>query len=660
MQTTIIACRLRGHRDEVTDVVFSADGKRVTSSSKDTLVKVWDLETQHATFTCVGHKGEVWSLDLSPDGGHRLVTGSVDNQLRLYDVCVDEEAENARRRRVALALKAASAAEKGDEATMDEDQEELSNPELLLATEPAKLGDLRSIGAVFRRTAERATTVAYAPGGQMLACQGAGKSVEIYKMRNEQEIKRRITRRKRRQREKANKKSGGGADGDAVDADDDDADDDDAGAMGLGQDGEQAMAVDELELYAVIESTHKIRSIAFCSATAVPAGGVFTIILGLQNNMIEVHSVRPSPTYRKNSGDPTDLPGLAVRVRQIGLAGHRSDVRASCISSDDSLLLTTSSTQAKLWNIQFRSCIRSMISGFGLCCAFGPGNRHGIVGTKKGKLQLFDLASGDLVEEHQAHEGELWSLDVRPDFKGIVTGGADHTVKFWDFEAAERRADGSSNAAQALSLVHTRTLKLSEDVLCVRYSHHTEADKLLLAVALLDSTVKVFFEDTLKFFLSLYGHKLPVMSMDISTDNSLIITGSADKNVKIWGLDFGDCHRSLFAHSDSVMGVKFVPGTHLFFSCGKDRDVKYWDGDRFDNILKMAGHGSEVWTLSVARRGQFLLTGGHDRSIRFWNKTDDIVFIEEEKQKQLEEVFDRELKEVRVVGLHRWQVHMAC
>jgi U3 small nucleolar RNA-associated protein 12 len=62
--------------------------------------------------------------------------------------------------------------------------------------------------------------------------------------------------------------------------------------------------------------------------------------------------------------------------------------------------------------------------------------------------------------------------------------------------------------------------------------------------------------DRLKFFLSLYGHKLPVLSMDISSDSSLLISGSADKNIKIWGLDFGDCHRSLFAHADSIMQVR--------------------------------------------------------------------------------------------------------
>ena len=66
---------------------------------------------------------------------------------------------------------------------------------------------------------------------------------------------------------------------------------------------------------------------------------------------------------------------------------------------------------------------------------------------------------------------------------------------------------------------------------------------------------QVFFEDTLKFFLSLYGHKLPVTSIDISSDNALLVSGSADKNIKLWGLDFGDCHRSIFAHGDAVTSV---------------------------------------------------------------------------------------------------------
>lgn len=45
---------------------------------------------------------------------------------------------------------------------------------------------------------------------------------------------------------------------------------------------------------------------------------------------------------------------------------------------------------------------------------------------------------------------------------------------------------------------------MTDDVLAVRYS----PDGRFVAVALLDATVKVFHQDTLKFFLSLYGHKV--------------------------------------------------------------------------------------------------------------------------------------------------------
>ena len=87
---------------------------------------------------------------------------------------------------------------------------------------------------------------------------------------------------------------------------------------------------------------------------------------------------------------------------------------------------------------------------------------------------------------------------------------------------------------------------------------------------MLDSTVKVFFVDSLKFFLSLYGHKLPVTTLDISSDSSLIVTGSADRNIKIWGLDFGDCHKSIFCHDDTVTGVRWLPDTHRIVTSGKD------------------------------------------------------------------------------------------
>ena len=44
------------------------------SASKDGLVKVWDLDTQHCCQTVAGCKAEVWALDANPQET-RVVTG---------------------------------------------------------------------------------------------------------------------------------------------------------------------------------------------------------------------------------------------------------------------------------------------------------------------------------------------------------------------------------------------------------------------------------------------------------------------------------------------------------------------------------------------------------------------------------------------------------
>jgi U3 small nucleolar RNA-associated protein 12 len=64
-----------------------------------------------------------------------------------------------------------------------------------------------------------------------------------------------------------------------------------------------------------------------------------------------------------------------------------------------------------------------------------------IVGTKTGSLCLYDISSSTLLSETQAHTGAIWSIQVRPDQRGLVSGSADKDVKFWDFEMKETDAN---------------------------------------------------------------------------------------------------------------------------------------------------------------------------------------------------------------------------
>ena len=76
---------LKGHRDAVSGLAFSPDGKKLISGSADKSAIVWDIETQTLLHRLEGHRGPIYAVGFTPDG-QRAVTGSVDKTLRLWKV----------------------------------------------------------------------------------------------------------------------------------------------------------------------------------------------------------------------------------------------------------------------------------------------------------------------------------------------------------------------------------------------------------------------------------------------------------------------------------------------------------------------------------------------------------------------------------------------
>ncbi|KAM8976599.1 WD repeat-containing protein 3 isoform 2-T2 [Pelodytes ibericus] len=578
--------RLKGHKDAITQALFLKEKNLLVTSGKDTLVKWWDLDTQHCFQTMVGHRTEVWGLTLLSDES-RILTGSADSELRSWCISYVKESEDAH-----------GPQSKRSKGLTEEAEEEVEEEEV----EEERIITCRKFGSIMREGRDRVVNLGTDRTRRVLACHGTDSVLEVFCVLTEEEINKKLEKKLKTARKKANKKA---------------------------QSGEtpeepviERTFQDEIQKISNIKASSKIKSF---DLLVHPKGSVKVIVL-LQNNSLECYSLPAEPAAA----------GLAESARgsRLTIAGHRSDVRTLSFSSDNIAMLSASAEAVKIWNRSTLQCIRTMPCEYALCSLFVPGDRHVVIGTKSGKLQIFDLASGNLLDSIDAHDGALWSISLAPDQRGFASGGADKRVKFWEFELVIDETNTQSS--RRLSVKQTRVLQLDEDVLYVRHS----PDGRFLATSLLDCTVKIFFVDTLKFFLSLYGHKLPVLCLDISHDSSIIVTGSADRNIKIWGLDFGDCHRSLFAHDDSVMFLQFVPKTHLFFSGGKDRKLKQWDADRFQQIQTLEGHHGEVWCLAVSPSGDHIVSCSHDKSLRLWERTKEPLILEEEKEMQREAEYE--------------------
>ncbi|KAF7045358.1 hypothetical protein CFC21_054470 [Triticum aestivum] len=615
-ETGACEATLHGHRSAASAIRFAPSGAVLASGSKDCDVILWDVVAQAGLFRLRGHRDQVTDL-VFLDSGKKLVTCSKDKFIRVWDLDTQH----------CLQIVGGHHSEIW---SMDVDPSEKflvsgsADPELRVfrIRQSAEEGEdwnkwdaLKLFGEIPRQSKERIQTIRFNKDGSLVACQVAGKTADIYRILDETEATRKAKRRLHRKKEKASAKAaaaeGNGSVIDPLPAQD--------------SQNPTVVVTDVFKLLQVLRTSKKICSVAF-SPSNPPKGCLATLSLSLNNNVLETYSV--------------DIEKVS-KMYSVEIHGHRSDIRSLALNSEDNLLMSTSHNAVKIWNPSTGDCLRTVDSGYGLCSAFVPGNRYGLIGTKTGTLEIIDINSGNSIDVIEAHAGSIRSIVLIPDedgtvnARGFVTGSADHDVKFWEYQLVQK----SDSDAKYLSVTNVRTLKMNDDVLAVSIGPTGKH----IAVALLDCTVKVFFLDTLKFCLSLYGHKLPVLCMDISSDGALIVTGSADKNLKIWGMDFGDCHKSIFAHTDSVMDVKFVPKTHYMFSVGKDRTVKYWDADKFELLLTLEGHHAEVWCLAISSRGDFIVTGSHDRSIRRWDRTEEQLFIEEEREKRLEETFEADL-----------------
>ena len=683
--------RLLGHSGPITDLSFvslpqtvgggSSSGgassrtsqsfNSLISSSLDGLVKVWDLEGQYCSQTIANHGGPVScsvalaagyrknrNINSSSDGEGddqetllrwRLVTGCHDGKVRVWSV--DESKRSFMQSK---------------DLTMD------TNNDNDTGTGPLKseiddvctyMGQLSPPPNVAISN-DKVTSIHFHESGKYCGiARSNSKNIDIYLIRNESEAEKKRKRRLRRKREKEGKQTSASSEETTkkgkkrgiLDSDDEEQEADDKDKSTLEEyTSDDIKASDEFEYISTIHASHKIKAFSF--APFQEKNGGIRVVCALATNALEVHSVTKAKVSNSKSRDDEtkSLNYVSSLVSSLDMYGHPTGVRSISLSSDDILACTVSKNALKVWNVENRSCLRSLtlntsesksaVSAYGLCVLFLHGDNHAVVGTREGFLLIIDIASGSVVYSEKAHEGAVWSIDMkRPNLQyeensiTIVTGSADCHVKFWEIE----RQDDDSLYPGHPTLVHVRTLQTTDDIVAVKYSNAQDPSKRMVFVSTLDCQIKVFFDDSLKLFLSLYGHSLPALALDASSDDTILASGGADKSIKIWGLDFGDTHRTLYGHSDSITDLKFVKRTHNFFTCSKDSTIRYWDGDRFQQILLLQGHNSEVNCLSIAKSGGYLLTGGMDRQVRVWERTKDMVFLEEEKERELEEMFEK-------------------
>ena len=79
---------LKGHDGTVRSAMYSPDGARIVTASRDRTAKVWDAVTGKELFTLIGHDGWVMSPAWSPNG--KRIATAAEGVVQIYTTDINE------------------------------------------------------------------------------------------------------------------------------------------------------------------------------------------------------------------------------------------------------------------------------------------------------------------------------------------------------------------------------------------------------------------------------------------------------------------------------------------------------------------------------------------------------------------------------------------
>ena len=641
---------LRGHRDPVTSVAFSPDGKLLAYGSYDSTVILWDTKTHQSVGQPLMGIDSVSSVAFSPNG-KILASGGVYNTILLSDVETHGAISQLLKGDTGWILSLAFSPDGKMLASSSSD-----GTVLLWDVETR-----RAIGTLPKDATEWADAyyVAFSPDEEILASAGCGKrdsqgsctqgKIILWDTETRQPIGQPLIGHTSAIRSIAFSPDG---------------------KLLASGSFDNTILLWNVETHQPIGSpllghTSEVVSLAFSPDGKILASGGGKVILLWD---IETHQPRGQPftghidpvssvafspdgkllasgssnnTIGSGTGDNSVLLWNVQAYQPMGqvLTGHTGSVRSVVFSPDGKILASGSFDNAiapsnrnqtiLLWNGEtHQSIVPSTIrhSDPVSSLAFSPDgkilasggcrvNNQGYCPSfQEGKIILWDVMTGQPIGQPLlGHTDLITHIAFSPDGKLLASSSRDKTIILWDVRT--HRPIG-------------QPLKEHSDLVSdVAFS----PDGKMFASSSTDYTIILWDVQTHQPIGQPLRHTGYVNSIAFSPDGKLLVSGTSANNILLWNVKtHKPVGQPLTGQNDWVEIVAFSPDGRTFASgsCGR-RDnrgfclqgkIILWDVETRQPIGRpLIGHTGEVWSITFSPDGKTLVSGSDDNTIMLWD-----------------------------------------
>jgi WD40 repeat protein/beta-lactamase regulating signal transducer with metallopeptidase domain len=294
--------------------------------------------------------------------------------------------------------------------------------------------------------------------------------------------------------------------------------------------------------------------------------------------------------------------------RELGeLRGHSRSARAADFAPDGRVIVTGGSDRTvRFWDVSSRQQLEALTTGNGdaqqtvLALAHSPDGRLIAVAGEDRSVLILDAAEGKQVHRLEGFDDVVAALAFSPDGRQLATGSFDNTARLWNVSDAtlSRQFEGHTNWVYAVAF---------------------SADGKLLATGGYDKTIRVWNVADGTQVALLQGHTAAVRSLAFAPGGDVLVSGSADRTLKLWKMPAGTELRTLKGHEGAIRAVAVSPDGATAASAAEDKQVRVWDLASGGLRFTLAGHEDLLWSLAFSPGGKTLASGDFAGRIKLWN-----------------------------------------
>ncbi len=284
------------------------------------------------------------------------------------------------------------------------------------------------------------------------------------------------------------------------------------------------------------------------------------------------------------------------------MVGHNSRITAISLSPDGTVAISHDEKGiTRIWNTTNAECLKVLNENPETTFCIGKKGRHLAMAGIGGKVQILSVKDLQVRNELEtAHPIRRMALASEDNL--LFIGIGDGRLQVWELTngtLVQEIATGSGDVT---------ILDASED-------------GQLAATAGSDSTIRVWNIAKAAHIRDLAGHSGTVRALRLSHNGRTAVSGSDDWTIRLWNIGDGKCASILEGHSSGIASVECSPACRLVVSAGKwDRSLLIWDAEKGECLRALSAGSDFITCAALAINNGCIVAAGHRNGLlKLWD-----------------------------------------